>query len=774
MKKLVFSLFIIACNFVVFSQTLTQTVKGNVKDKATQEELIGATIELLASTPLQGTITDSSGKFVLENVLIGRQSFKISMLGYKPYFVRELMVSSGKEIVLDIALEQLDITLEEVIVNNKSPKNKAINSMATLSSRQFTIEETQKYAGGMDDPSRLVSSFAGVASPSVNNNGISVRGNSPLGLLWRIEGVEVPSPNHFADLIIAGSGLLSVLNSQMLGNSDFFTGAFPAEYGNATSGVFDINLRTGNDTKREYTLGASLLGLDFATEGPFKKGKQASYLLNYRYSTLGLISFLFPNDEYITYQDLSFKINIPIQKLGKFSIWGIGAYDGIKTKALDKKEWKDVEDRESGTTYLNLFATSINHKLSVSSKSFLNSSLSFSSYGLSHTVRLLDDKMSKTLKSKASKYDYKLTFQSALKTYFSNKHINKTGIYVNNLVYNFNLSDRNTQNSYLQEIVNERGSSILFQFYTQSKFQLKGKIEKPTIILLKIKNTRDSKWFWLENNKINFIAEKGNFIDSKITGSSTQKELDLLEEKTKPIDKERTRLGQILSDRTLGNAYRDSILIVFNNGIEKEVEINKEFIKKNPNSLISTRRLNIFKVRWGKEETAKLFSLMNKDRQQSEYGKSINRFIELNKNPQIGDKYVDFEQTNTKNQKIKLSDKIGKYTLIEFWASWCTPCRQENPNLMRTYKKYNPMGFEIFAVSLDDKKESWLKSIEKDGLTWENVSDLKGRENDAGKIYGVDAIPDNILIDENGIIIGRNLRGKNLENKLEELVKASL
>ncbi|PID89377.1 MAG: hypothetical protein CSB01_02295, partial [Bacteroidia bacterium] len=455
----------------MFAQTVTQTVKGTVKDIITQDPLIGATIERLNSTPLQGAVTDIDGKFVLENIPIGRQSFKISILGYKPYFVRELMISSGKEVVLDIVLEQSDITLNEVVITNKISKNKAINAMATLSSRQFTVEETQKYAGGMDDPARLVSSFAGVASPSVNNNGISVRGNSPSGLLWRIDGVEVPSPNHFADLIIAGSGLLTVLSSQMLGNSDFFTSAFPAEYGNATSGVFDIHLRTGNNTKREYTLGAGLLGLDFATEGPFKKGKQASYLLNYRYSTLGLVSSLFPADEHITYQDVSFKINIPTQKFGKLSIWGIGAYDGIKTKALDKSDWIDVGDRENGITHLGLFATSINHKVVIVSKSFLNSSLSLSGYGLLHTVGLLNNEMVETPKSKASKYDYKLTFQSALKTYFSDKHINSTGFYINSLFYDFNLANRNEKDAYLQDIVSEKGRSILFQFYTQSKFQ---------------------------------------------------------------------------------------------------------------------------------------------------------------------------------------------------------------------------------------------------------------------------------------------------------------
>ncbi len=469
MKKLLISLLFLF-NTVIFTQTLSQSVKGIVRDKITQELLMGVNIEWLNSNPLQGAVSDIEGRFAIINIPVGRHSFKISMLGYKPYFIRELMVSSGKEINLEIVLEQTDITLEEFVVTYES--HQPINTMATLSAQQFSVEETQKYAGGMDDPARLVSSFAGVSSPSVNNNGISVRGNSPSGLLWRIDGVEVPSPNHFADLIISGSGLLTILSGKILGNSDFFTGAFPAEYGNASSGVFDINLRKGNNNKREYSLGVGLLGLDFAAEGPFKQGQESSYLFNYRYSTLGLVSSLFPTNEKIAYQDLAFKVNFPTKKLGDFSIWGLGAYDAIKIKALDKDQWVASGDRENGRTYLNLFVTSINHKFSLFSKSSLNSSLAFSGYGLSHSVKYLTDEMVEFNKSRAVNSDYKFTLQSALITSFSESHINSTGIFLNGLFYNFKLADSRQKKSNLEEIVNEKGASSLFQFYTQSKFQL--------------------------------------------------------------------------------------------------------------------------------------------------------------------------------------------------------------------------------------------------------------------------------------------------------------
>ena len=254
MKKLfIISIIILLVKGWSNAQTITQTVQGKVTDQTTLEPILGATIILSGSDPVQGTTAGLDGTFILEDVPVGRQSFEFRMMGYEGHIACEILVSSGKEVVLDIQLKEETSSLDEVVVVYKTDKNKAINEMAAVSSRQFTVEETQHYAGGMNDPARLVSSFAGVATPSVSSNGISVRGNSPAGLLWRVEGVEVPSPNHFADLSIAGAGVLTAMSSQVIGNSDFMTGAFPAEYGNATSGVFDMNLRSGNSSHKEQS-----------------------------------------------------------------------------------------------------------------------------------------------------------------------------------------------------------------------------------------------------------------------------------------------------------------------------------------------------------------------------------------------------------------------------------------------------------------------------------------------------------------------------------------
>ncbi len=474
MKKILFTaLSIISFCGLSFSQTITQTVKGKVFDKTTQETLIGATIILVNSDPLVGTTTDLDGEFNLKNVAIGRQSIEISMMGYESYITSELLISSGKQIILNVGLLKKVTALNEVVLKPKRIKEKPINTMASVSSRQFTVEETQRYAGGLNDPARLVSSFAGVATPSISSNGISVRGNSPSGLLWRIEGVEVPSPNHFADLTIAGAGLLTVLSSQMMGNSDFYTGAFPAEYGNATSGVFDINLRTGNADEREYTAQAGVLGIEFATEGPIKKGKDASYLFNYRYSTMALISSLLPsNSGVLRYQDLSYKINLPTKNSGNFSLWSLAAYDGVDMEALDATEWESESDRENSQTSLYMFATGINHKIRLNSNAFLKTALSVSGNGLKFEQQRLDDNLEPQPQSRAFNNFYKYTLQSSINQHFGDKHTNRTGFYINHLEYNLDTEESLTTAALPETLINEKGASDLFQFYSQSKIKL--------------------------------------------------------------------------------------------------------------------------------------------------------------------------------------------------------------------------------------------------------------------------------------------------------------
>lgn len=471
MKKVILTLITsIAILSNSFSQ-ITQTVRGTITDVVTQETLVGATVLVVDSDPTVAAICDIDGNFILENVPIGRQSMEISMLGYETYIANELMISSGKETVLNIALQTSNIGLDEVVVT--VGKDVPLNTMATLSARQFTVEETERYAGGMDDPARLASSFAGVATPAVNSNGISVRGNNPQGLLWHVEGVEVPNPNHFANLSVVGGGLYTVLSNQMLANSDFYTGAFPAEYGNAYSGVFDIRMKTGNTSEREYTFKAGIIGIDFATEGPFKNGKQASYAMNYRYSTLGLLASVMPKDAgVISFQDLSFKTVFPTKKAGTFSFWGMGAIDGVKIEAMDSTNWKADFDRDDSGSELYLYATALSHKIQLGKKTFLNSSISASGSGFSHIEKRLDNNLQKYPQSDVANNEWRYTIQSNINHSFGEKITSRTGFYYSHLGYNIDIEQAPSNGMPLQKLADGSGVSDLFQLYTQSRINL--------------------------------------------------------------------------------------------------------------------------------------------------------------------------------------------------------------------------------------------------------------------------------------------------------------
>jgi len=247
---------------------------------------------------------------------------------------------------------------------------------------------------------------------------------------------------------------------------------------------------------------------------------------------------------------------------------------------------------------------------------------------------------------------------------------------------------------------------------------------------------------------------------------------DILSERRAPFFKVHSGINKIFANsENLEKQYLDSIYKIYESNRLKNEQVCRDFIKEFPNSNTSAKTLNTFKTTWEKDTIIDLFKLLPKEIKEANFGKSIARFIKIGKNPQIGEKYIDFEQENINGKMIKLSNVKAKYILVEFWASWCGPCRQSNSVLLDNYKRYRDKGFEILGVSLDSNKENWLNAVKYDKLIWENVSDLNGSENEAGLIYRVSGVPDNILINEKGIIIGRKLRGDKLEKKLEELFK---
>ncbi|MBN1791531.1 MAG: TonB-dependent receptor [Bacteroidales bacterium] len=358
----------IASGHSVHAQKVVQTIKGTVTDKESRTALPGATVYLDNASPVKGTLTDENGNFRLENVETGRIRLCIRYLGYESICLENLNLTSGKELVLNIGMEEALTKIDEVVVKANERKSATVNTMSSISTRTFSVEETQRYAGVRNDVARMAINYAGVSAGNDATNEIIIRGNAPGGLLWQLEGVEISNPNHFGFMGATG-GPVGMLNNNTLSNSDFLTGAFAAEYGNAVSGVFDLRMREGNHDKHEFLGQVGFNGFELGAEGPVSKKGNASYLINYRYSTLGLFHLLGINFGTGTaipeYQDVSFKITSRLGK-GKVSLFGLGGISAIdllysKTDSADQENFYESEgfdiynSNRQGVVGLNYF-----------------------------------------------------------------------------------------------------------------------------------------------------------------------------------------------------------------------------------------------------------------------------------------------------------------------------------------------------------------------------------------------------------------------------------
>lgn len=452
-----------AMSALAFAQP-AQTVKGRVVDTESQQPVIGANVIVTSVTPIIGGVTDTEGNFRIEKVPVGRHSFKITSMGYDDAFVQEINVGSGKEVELNIKLTESFRALNEVVVKAQKENGAPLNDMVSVSGRSFTVDQTKRFAASVNDPARMAMSFAGVAATDDGSNQLIIRGNSPKGMLWRMEGVEIPNPNHFAQEGASGGGI-SALSANVLGNSDFLTGAFPAEYGNATSGVFDLKLRKGNNEKREYAMQAGILGLDFAAEGPIGAKGGASYLANYRYSTLSVLNKIGVNlngDASIDFQDGAFKVYIPYDDKVVVSVWGLG---GMSTSKVDDDDMKETFKSNRGMV-------GVNYLRYINSKSYMENIVSYSA--TSQTGDFYDKNIGATYQQKfvnqalrlSSLYNYKLNARNTV----------RLGVIINHL--DFNLYDKDNEEGPYEINVDRKGNTQLFQAYAQWKSRL-----TPTVTL---------------------------------------------------------------------------------------------------------------------------------------------------------------------------------------------------------------------------------------------------------------------------------------------------
>ena len=331
LKNIYLLFFLILAGNTLQAQNLTQTVRGTVVDNESKFPLIGVNVIINTENgELIGAVTDIDGNYRLDDVPLGRQQVKFTYIGYQEMLLDNIIVTSAKEVILNIELEEAVTNLGTVDVV-ASREQEVRNEMATVSARQFSVTETNKYAGSRGEPARMASNFAGVQGADDSRNDIVVRGNTPQGVLWRLEGINIPNPNHFA-IPGTGGGPVTILNNKFLANSDFFTGAFPAEYGNAIAGVFDLRMRNGNNEKHEFSGQLGFLGTEITAEGPLSKNSKASYLVMGRYSTLQLFSFMGINvgtDAIPQYSDGAFRLNFPRKNGGNLAIWGIGGLSTI-------------------------------------------------------------------------------------------------------------------------------------------------------------------------------------------------------------------------------------------------------------------------------------------------------------------------------------------------------------------------------------------------------------------------------------------------------------
>lgn len=455
---------------------LTQTVRGRVVDEQTKAPLPGATVVVMGSNPRKGTATDVDGWFTLEKVPVGRISLNISYVGYESRTIRNMLVTSGKELVVTIGLKEKVQELKEVVVRAHR-KDRPRNDMAKVSARSFSVEETEKYAGSWGDPARMAQNYAGVVSAGDQRNDIIIRGNPPTGLLWRLEGINIPNPNHFGALGATG-GPISILNNNLLTNSDFFTGAFPAEYGNALSGVFDLRMRNGNNQTTEFTGQVGFNGFELGMEGPFSDTSRASYLANYRYSTLSVVDKMGLNlgvGAVPEYQDLSFKVHFPTRR-GHVSFFGVGGTSHIEL-GQDRESGSSSYDSPDGYRTVNgsdmgLMGAEMTHFFSETTR--LENRVALSGHGVSTTIDSLGAG-GKKLFYHENNTQWKVGWYSDLIKKFDARNTLEAGISLENYSIGYvdsvysGWTNQETDKDYLRQIDTQKDNLLLINGYTQYK-----------------------------------------------------------------------------------------------------------------------------------------------------------------------------------------------------------------------------------------------------------------------------------------------------------------
>lgn len=453
------------------AQQTFQTIKGTVTDRDSRRPLPGATISITDQEQNFSVMSDSLGNFLLRNIPTGRTRVQISYTGYETFLSDYIILNAAKEFELLVELQEEKKRMEGVVIKTSRNPKQPVNRYTLVSGRSFSPEETQRYAASANDPSRMALGFPGVQATRDARSDIVIRGNNPVGMQWRLEGVDVINPNHFARKGSTGGGI-TILSLSMLDNSDFLTGAMAAEYGDVLSGAFDMHLRKGNNQKAEHSFKAGMIGLDFSTEGPFKKGS-GSYLMNYRYSTLGLLNAIGLNlvgeRENNSFQDLSFNLSFSNKKnTVQWNFWGICGYSKETVDEVeDTLDWKQYDDYAVYDFRTKMGATGIGNTTRVSDKSFFKSSLVL----VAQEVSFVDDtltrrKISSTVNDELYRNN-RLSFASSYNHKFSPSANLKAGVYLTGIFYHFKKDAMDYSSNLYRNFVNGEGNTAMIQPYFQ-------------------------------------------------------------------------------------------------------------------------------------------------------------------------------------------------------------------------------------------------------------------------------------------------------------------
>ncbi|MDB5247325.1 MAG: TonB-dependent receptor plug [Segetibacter sp.] len=458
-----------------FCQDLFQTIRGIVIDKDSRRLLEGATVSIAGKERKLNAVSDSNGRFIINNVAIGRTKIESSYAGYQVYATDNIIVSVAKQPELILEMEESSNKAQTALVKTTRNPKMPVNRYAIVSGRSFSPEETQRFAASANDPSRMALGFPGVQATRDTRSDIIIRGNNPVGMQWRLEGIDIPNPNHFARRGSSGGGI-TIFSLSMLDNSDFLTGAMPAEYGDVLSGVFDMHFRKGNNQRTENTFKAGLIGLDFSAEGPIKKGR-SSYLVNYRYSTLGLLKAIGLNlvgeRESNTFQDVSFNLAFANKKNSvQWNFWGIGGYSKEYTEEVeDTLEWKQYDDYAVYDFITGMGAIGLGNTYTLNNRSFIKTSVVLTSQQIS----FIDD----TLSVKKQPYtvndelynNSRLSFTTSYNNKFSAAVNMKAGVFINRIQYALRQDKFNYITHTNINTIDGNGNTWLLQPYWQMSFK---------------------------------------------------------------------------------------------------------------------------------------------------------------------------------------------------------------------------------------------------------------------------------------------------------------